>query len=372
MGIYRSLPVLVLPWALLGLPCRGQEPVPPVSGPALRAALDGARGRLADHLAGVQVSGFGDALWGPDDQGSRAVRGEALEVDYAGDLGKDLEMAGAVTRTGGATHLPVGFLDFHPFGAQLAPRGQLSVEMGFHVQAGRFDVPYGNDFQYYASKDSLTLSRPWTTTAIMDGGYNDEGLRLLGNNGTVNFNAFLLRGFLPGRLLGGRLGLTPFSDPFSLKATREPKVAEVGLSYYRDVTSDWRPQETGTALDAEVRLGSYHGRAEYLVRKRSGSPEEAFTRRGWHCTQELATGDLAGCPTTLFIRMERLAVKGPLTEAPGGDDPDSRWVAGVNLNAVGVFILKVEVQHQGSASAATRLSPGFDPTVWLAQFVVVL
>ena len=366
----QFLPTIALSWTLLVLPCHGQEPAPSV--PALRAALDGARGRLAEHLGGVQVSAFGDALWALDDQGRRQVWADALEVDYAGALGRTLEMAGAVTRTGGVTHLPVGFLDFHPFGAQLAPRGQLSVEKGFHIQAGRFDVPYGNDFQSYASKDSLTLSRPWTTTAIMDGGYNDEGLRLLGNNGTVNFNAFLLRGFLPGRLLGGRLGLTPFSDPFSLSATRQPKVAEVGCSWYRDVTSDWRPQETGTALDADARLGPYYFRAEYLVRKRSGGAGEAFARRGWHCTQELALGAVAGCATTWFVRLERLAAQGPLPPASGGEDHDSRWVTGVNLQAAGVFILKVEVQREGSATAATRLSPGFNPTLWLAQLVVVL
>lgn len=365
--VARTLCAIALSGALLALPCLGQEPAP-----TLRAALDGARGRLADHLAGIQVSAFGDALWGPDDQGRRQVRAEAVEVDWAGDLGRDLEMAGAVTRTGGETHLPVGFLDFHPFGAQLAPRGQLSVEKGFHIQAGRFDVPYGNDFQFYASKDSLTLSRPWTTTAVMDGGYNDEGLRLLGNNGTVNFNAFLLRGFLPGRLLGGRLGLTPFSDPFSLNATRQPKLAEVGLSYYRDVASDWRPQETGTALDADVRLGPWYFRAEYLVRKRSGLPGASFTRRGWHCTQELALGSWLDCPATGFLRLERLAAQAPASAAPGGDDHDSRWVAGVNLRAAGVFILKVEVQREGSATAATRLSPGFNPTLWLAQLVAVL
>jgi hypothetical protein len=63
------------------------------------------------------------------------------------------------------------------------PRG----EEGFHVQLGRFDVPFGNDWQFFASKDSVSISRPLTTDGIMDGGYNNVGLRVLGNNGTVRF-----------------------------------------------------------------------------------------------------------------------------------------------------------------------------------------
>jgi hypothetical protein len=182
----------------------------------------------------------------------------SFELDLAGELFETVDAAAAVVTNKDATKLTVGFLDFHPFGGTIAPRGRLWVEKGFHIQVGRFDVPFGNDWQFFASKDSTSISRPLTTATIMDGGYNDVGARILGNNGTVNFNTFLLRGFGDGRLVGGRVGLTPFGNPFSLKEARDPKSAEFGFSYLYDIGPDHRKQEVAWAADAEGRLVPSH------------------------------------------------------------------------------------------------------------------
>lgn len=365
-----ALALAALGVARTGLAQEAPPPAPPAS-PTLRESIDQARTRLAEALFGLQASAFADALSGYNDDGRRTTRFDAAEVDLSGDLTRDLQAAMALVSDRDATRLGVGFLDYHPFGGGIAPRGQLWVEKGFHVQVGRFDVPFGNDWQFYASKDSISISRPLTTDAIMDGGYNDAGLRILGNNGTVNFNAFLLRGFHPGRLLGGRIGLTPFGDPFTLSRTRDPKVAEIGLSWFYDAASDWRKRETGLAADAEGRVGRYYARAEYLVRTREPDPQlgGALTRRGWQLTQELSLQDLVPWPATLFARLERVACTG----SPAQDQPlgrETRVAAGLSATFKGVLQVKLEGQHD-LASSTLRATP-YGATQWFAQLVVVL
>lgn len=347
------------------------EPAPPPGPLTWAPAVDGVRAKLAQSLGGLQLSAFGDAFSGYDDGGHRLTRWDALELDGSGDLADTLQLAFAAVKDRQATHLGVGFLDFHPYGGTIAPRGQLWVEKGFHIQVGRFDVPFGNDWQFYASKDSVSISRPLTTDVVMDGGYNDAGLRLLGNDGTVNFNAYLLRGFLPGRLVGGRVGFTPFGDPFSLKGTRDPKVLELGISGFYDAASDWRKRQSGTAVDADLRLGPSYLRGEYV--RRQQSPDltmPGWTRHGWHLTEEVALRDLLPWPTTVFARVERMVQVGDA--APGGDDHDGRLAAGVSLTLLGIFQFKLEGQRYQATTLATRLDPAYRGNSLLAQFVVVL
>lgn len=354
--------------ALAAGPLPGQAPETP-AGPTWRAALDASRERLAGRLFGLKPSAFADLLAAPDDQGRRRVDWGAAELDLAGEFHDMVEAAAAVVATKDATKLPVAFLDFHPFGGTIAPRGRLWVEKGFHLQAGRFDVPFGNDWQFFASKDSVSISRPLTTDGIMDGGYNDVGVRLLGNNGTANVQAFVLRGFGDGRLAGGRLGLTPFGNPFSLREARDPKALELGLSYLYDTGPDRRKQEVAWAADAEGRVGAWYLRAEYLHRRREpDAAGERTTLRGWHLTQELAFPDLAA-PTTVFLRYERMG-QVPVETATGFEQ-DARLVTGLAVTVAGIFQLKAEWQHVLEATAGTREAEGYSPNVWRAQLVVV-
>lgn len=334
-----------------------------------RESIDQGRDRLADHLFGIKLSAFGDGVFGPDDQGRRKLDWSAFELDLGGEFHENLEAAFAVVSTQEATKLAVGFLDWHPFGGTIAPRGRLWVEKGFHVQVGRFDVPFGSDWQYFASKDSVSISRPFTTAAIMDGGYNDLGLRVLGNDGEVNFNAFALRGFDEGRLVGGRVGITPLGNPFSLRDGREPKAAEFGLSMLYDMDRFRRKQEVAWAADAEGRMGRFFLRGEYLWRRREARVQvEGFTKHGWHLTQEVGFPE-GSLPTTLFLRYERMS---QLSSTPAqGDGRDARLAFGASAVLAGILQIKVEWQHTFQATAATLESPGYSPDVILAQVVVV-
>jgi hypothetical protein len=352
-----------------------------VSPPTLRESIDKTRNELADKVFGLQLSAFGDVLTHYDDAGKQKLGRGALELDASVDLSADLQGALALVNELAGTTMPVAFFDYHTFGGSIAPRGRLWVEKGFHIQAGRFDVPFGNDWQFFASKDSVSISRPLTTDLVMEGGYNDKGVRVLGNNGSVNFNAYILRGFNAGRLIGGRLGLTPFSDPFSLKTAKEPKTFEFGLSYFYDANASWKKNETGRAVDAEVFLDDWSGRFEYVTRKKEPFLGAGISSlRGWHLTQEylLDEDDGVTWPTTVFARYEQGKVEPPEIASAGADAGDARDVrvaAGVRTNLGGsdVVQLKFEVKHYRSATHTTRAMPGFGRNLmWFMQMVVAL
>ena len=350
--------------------------------PFIRKTIDKAKEDFSDMFGGLQLSAFGDFLSSYDEAeaGKRKLNWGSFELDAAMDLSHDLQAALAVVSTQGeGTELATGFLDYHTFGGRIAPRGRLWAEKGFHVQVGRFDVPFGNDWQFFASKDSVSISRPLTTDIVMDGGYNDKGIRVLGNNGSVNFNTYLLCGFGAGRLAGARLGLTPFNDQFSTKRAREPKIAEFGLSYLYDAGTGWKKSETAFAADAEVHMGDWSGRFEHMVRKKEPLPGgERTVLRGWHFSQEYALGETVAWQTKVFARYEQGVVQPAEIDTLGadaGDDRDVRVAAGssTNLGGSDVLQLKFEVQHYRAATPNTRAMPGFSRGfMWFAQLVVVL
>ncbi|HQO39328.1 MAG TPA: hypothetical protein PK986_02560, partial [Spirochaetota bacterium] len=68
----------------------------------------------------------------------------------------------------------------------------------------------------------------------MEGGYNDEGIRLLLNYMSVNLTMYMLDGIeqqysFGGNSYGGRIGFTPFSNPYELRSRSVP-VFELGFS----------------------------------------------------------------------------------------------------------------------------------------------
>lgn len=348
------------------------EDLPPVPALSVKDSIEKFRGQATSVVWGVQPSFFGDLLTTYDDGGRRHFDWNALELDLSKEFHEDLQASMAFVQTHDSAHVTVGFLDYHPFGGMVAPRGRLWVEKGFHIQAGRFDVPFGNDWQFFASKDSTSITRPLTTTDIMDGGYNDAGIRALGNNGTLNFNAFLLRGFSRGDMMGGRLGFTPFGNPFSLKGLREPKTAEFGISYFYDANRGGHKAGWGSAVDAEFRLDPWTLRGEFLTRTQEPTESQnRSTRYGWYVTQEYALG---GTLPTLFVRYERatLPSKEGLAVVPPSLEPTTRVALGLSSTQWGILQLKLEGQRYISASTATREAPGYSQTRWYAQIVLVL
>jgi hypothetical protein len=330
-----------------------------------RQSIDTTRDRLAEKLYGLQLSAFADAASSYNDAGAQSLDFGTFELDASMEFGHDLQAATAFVTDRNGTVMTVGFLDFYTSGGRAAPHGRLWAEKGYRVQAGRFDVPFGNDWQFFASKDSVSISRPLTTERLMDGGYNDDGLRVLGNNGSVNFTSYALRGFNQGRLVGGRIGVTPFSDPFSLAQVEDAPFFELGLSYLYDSDAHWNRNESAKAFDMELHRGDWAGRIEFM--QRDQQPLGGDRLRGWHVTQEFVLDDWDMWKTALFARVEQA-----WTQA--ADSRDARFAYGAKINVGNSDVLqwKIEAQHYRTATPDTQAQPGYGKWLWFTQLVLVL
>ncbi len=123
------------------------------------------------------------------------------------------------------------------FDESIPPRGRIFSRQGFHVQAGRFDLPFSTDYQYFASPDRVTVSAPMTTERIQQGGYNGDGVRLYGSWDMFNYAVFWTNSVYEhdGTSFGGRLGLSLGKNTYRLHRQDDPGILELGLSHLTDL-----------------------------------------------------------------------------------------------------------------------------------------
>ncbi|MBI5187780.1 MAG: hypothetical protein HZA07_01725 [Nitrospirae bacterium] len=80
-----------------------------------------------------------------------------LDMEYHKE---NLAAAGALVFDNGAADIGVAFVDYHQFDHTISPRGRIFYEPGFHIQVGRFDIPFGLDYLYFATTDRETITPP--------------------------------------------------------------------------------------------------------------------------------------------------------------------------------------------------------------------
>jgi hypothetical protein len=310
--------------------------------PRITAGIERLKTSFESVSGGISVEGFLDLRATTRRAGRDGVTIGDFELDLARDLGKNVHVAIALVGNDEGAGLAAGFVDFHLFRGLIAAPGR-SPE-GIHLQVGRFDVPFGNDWQYLASRDRIESNAPLTTELLMDGGYNDTGVRVIGGSAAANFTAFILRGEGRGKVLGARLGFKPFVSSSQLN----PRIhrVEAGLSLLRDVDRAENPRATFIALDAEAQIGRCRFRMEH-VRKHVQSTqtkERTSESSGWHITAAVDAGQIRAVSLTPFARYE--AVGGYGIEAT----KTARLTAGLNTSLFSVVMLKLEYQQALGAS----------------------
>jgi len=378
--------VVLLSAALAPAAARAQEPPPPApvsaSGSAPASAPPAPAGEPAAPEAGgleralaeirdaLGLSGFFDVKAADAGTDPNVFSMGDFELDVARELGKHVQVAAALVVNDDGAELAVGFVDVHVAGPPVAPRGRLPVEKGIHVQLGRFDVPFGGDWQYFASKDRTELSAPLTTDAVLDGGTNDVGLRLLGASPSLGWTAYWLRGEGEGTALGGRVVLTPFDNVYRLKG--RSRVFEVGVSGLLDLDGDGGTETASFAVDAEIRGSIGRLRSEWARRDERAVPgrDGRLVKSGLHVTALVDAGSVASVPLTPYVRWDT-ANQEP--EGEGGEvvaGRTSRLTAGLNALFFDVLTLKLEVQRILSAPPELEAAEAFRRDAFLAQAVV--
>jgi hypothetical protein len=327
--------------------------------------------KQVNTLSALKISGFFDVSISNYKNKPNVFLIGPFELDIEHNY-EYFQVAAALVFYDGA-ELKTGFIDYHLFGGRISPTGRLFEGEGLHLQVGRFDVPVGNDWRYFPAKDRITVTPPLTTELIMEGGYNDEGIRLLLNLVSINAGLYVLKGIeeqysYGGNSFGGRIGLTPFNNPYSFKTgTMSP--LELGFSYIHDIDRNGATAEKLYAADLESRIGPLILSGEYYYRDKSAG----ITLYGYHITGGIDFNYFSKLPCIFFGRFDRFTSEEIVSiNYQEGTDKNSlsRITAGININIAQISYLKLEYQNYLTAYNEYKSDQYYSKSLYYLQLVI--
>ena len=279
----------------------------------------------------------------------------------------------------GYNGIAVALLDYHLFDSTIPPRGRIFNGQGFHIQAGRFDLPFSTDYQNFANTDRVTVSAPITTSRMQFGGFNGDGFRSYGAWKNVNYSLFWTDTpyAQQGNVLGGRLGFNMGQNTYRIH-NANPEGIEVGFSHLSDLDKQRDLRHSIYGADLSFSYGFLKLQSEFMWQQAHqsfigankvdyGKPNEL----GYHTT---LIADLES-----FIHQPVLAVARYGRWQPDNqfkNDWDGNLVAINNVSALTVglkytysnhFKFKLEYTDSLGTSTGERY---FDKRLGIAQVIV--
>lgn len=246
-------------------------------------------------VSGLQLSGFFDVTANISDINNHPFQLGDLEVDAVYDKAENFAVSAAGVVNDDGASIGVAVLDYHIRDHSIPARGALYEDDGFHLQLGRFDIPFATDYSLYAAPDRINISAPLTTDRILDGGLNGDGLRVYGLWSGLEYTTYIINSLYEptGYAAGARIGYA-LGDNFV-----------IGASVLDDQNENDNTRNRLTALDMGLQLGiaAFNIEAvqldspnDLLVNSLSVGPAD---ESGKHISMTL---DFS--PLTLFVRYE--------------------------------------------------------------------
>lgn len=252
--------------------------------------------------AGLDISGFFDVQARTVNRSEQTFELGDLEVDLEYVHDEHYSASAALVWDGDeSADVAVALVDYHLFDDNIPPRGRIFSEPGFHLQLGRFDVPFGADYQYFASVDRPNISAPLTTQRIQDGGFNGDGMRAYGTWKNLDGALFWTNSLYAdsGYSVGGRIGLSLGRNLFSFHHRDASRDIELGFSYLQDRDGSSDQRNRVYAADLTLRYEAITLVAEYFERNHDES-SSSETDTG------LAERDETGYQLSLLADMQSL------------------------------------------------------------------
>jgi hypothetical protein len=325
------------------------------------------RAAKQDEKSKLTISGFFDVSMSNYQNRPNVFTLGDFELDLSHTYKQNLQVAAALVFNKGA-ELGVGFIDYHLFGGSIATRGRLFSERGLHLQVGKFDVPFGNDWQYYTSVNRMEVNAPLTTEMVMEGKYNDVGMRLLANLVSFNGTLYVLRGIeqgysYGGNSFGGRVGFTPFNNPYTLRS-RKVSLFEAGASCIYDIEKSGKTAERLFAGDIEGNVGPVTLRSEYFWRDKL----IGIIQRGFHVTVSLDLHWFSPLPLDVYTRYDSFTFDRYMKVDETREQ--SRLTAGVRVDLFDISFIKLEFIQYLTASEIYRSEEYFSEQLFYAQLII--
>ena len=362
---------------------------------------------------GLDISGFFDVNAKTDNSTDQTFSVGSVEVDLEFDYQENFAASSALVLCGnssgidaasfpsapvavscgssgpggigaGPAGFAVAFLDYHRFDHTIPPRGRIFNSQGFHIQAGRFDLPFSSDYQNFANKDRVTVTAPITTSRMQFGGYNGDGMRSYGSWKIFNYSAFWTDAMYAndGTSLGGRLGVSLGQNIYRTHKNTADGI-EFGVSHLSDLDKNRNLRHSVYGADLSLGYGFLKLQNELMwLRTHNnfvldngdgtftdlGKPNEL----GYHTTLLANLESFINYPVTAFARYGRWQ-----PHARQAYDFDGQTVVainnvsaltlGMNYKFNDYFKLKFEYTDSLGTSTQERY---FDKKLGIAQMVV--
>jgi hypothetical protein len=279
----------------------------------------------------------------------------------------------------GGAGIAVALVDFHMFDSSIPPRGRIFNNQGFHIQAGRFDLPFSTDYQNYANTDRITVTAPITTARMQFGGYNGDGVRSYGSWKMFNYSAFWTDAMYAndGTSVGGRLGLSLGQNTFRTHNKSYDGI-EMGISHLSDLDKNRNLRRAVYGVDLSFGYKFLKLQSELMLLQAQnnfitddGTDYGKAHELGFHSTLIADLENLIHKPVLAFVRYGRWQPKQDI-----GTDYDGSLVAigDISLLTVGINYkfndyFKMKFEYTDSLGTATQ-ERYFDRNLGIAQAVV--
>jgi len=334
------------------------------------------------HSDKLEISGFFDMLARSENEQERPFDLGAFELDLEFSFMDQFAVSSALVWDGGSSDVAVAVIDYHLYDHRIPARGRIFSEPGFHLQAGRFDLPFSSDFQYFAATDRLTITAQLSTERIQQGGFNSDGLRVYGGGLWFNYAFFATDAIYAdrGRAWGGRIGISLGQNPFRLHSGAQPSVIEAGLSSIVDLDADGGISNIVYALDARFSYGPLTLLGEALLRDAqqplidgNGMALAERDEYAYHLTLNADLGHVLHWPLSLFLRYGAW-VPDYQRVLDAADDTISYRVDNISRVSLGLAYvfndnLRLKFEYFDTFGNDTT-EPGFENRLGLGQLVV--
>lgn len=204
----------------------------------------------------LNIGGFFDVTAHTTDNSDHPFDLGGLELDLQFDPLKHIAVSTALVWDGDAAEVAVAVLDYHLYDHEVPARGNIFGETGLHVQFGRFDIPFGIDYNFFAAPDRTNITAPLTTERIQNDGFNGDGLRVYGSWSKLDYALYLTNSLFEdqGTSVGARIGYYPGRDPFRVHNKNQERDFVIGFSFLRDMDSQENVRNELSALDLSWRI----------------------------------------------------------------------------------------------------------------------
>ena len=214
----------------------------------------------------LDIAGFFDFTAHAEKNADSTFSLGGLELDLQYDKVDNFAVSAALVWSEDAAEVAVAVVDYHIYDHDVPTRGRIFNEPGFHLQLGRFDIPFGVDYEYFAAPDRPNVTAPLTTQHILNDGLNGDGVRLYGSWSRFEYALYWTNSVFEdaGSSIGTRIGFLPGKNPYRIHYTESQRDFIIGLSWLRDMDSDENERQTLSAVDLSWTIGFTQLIFEYI------------------------------------------------------------------------------------------------------------